>query len=483
MFDKLLASVPYNPSMVHQLAFYGKRMREESSVRRAGVIMLVLAFLIQFFAVISPPQPTVADSTNDLINGGITSAADAQKQCDDNVQHYRDIMYYYGINCVDLGHAAVITLKSTDTQAVAGHVDKLYSMGHLSYGATNPTTTKPTGEIRINPPGAIVYARYLDSFDTGPSSSYQALKFQAGKTGKTWYVLFNCGNLAIFGVPVPYAPPAPPAVPKPVAPAPTPPAPVSHPTPTPTTTPTPTPTPTPAPKPVCPNDSSILLSDTKNCFCVYNNTITAKDSACKPCSASVSSQDTLACLTLYKKAANVTANIADANNTTATAGDVITYTLYAKNNGKASIKQFVFEENISDTLDYATLTNAYGGTADANNLVTWPAVDIKPGATASQQITVTIQNPIAATPVSSSDGGHFDLTMTNVYGNAVNIHLPAPLVKAVEIQTTKLVNTGPGTSLFIGSLIVILAGYFYSRSRLLATESVIAVQENTSGGL
>ena len=80
MFEKLLAAVPYNPSMVHQLSFYSKRMREESSVRRAGLILLVLAFLIQFFAVISPPQPTVADSTNDLINGGVSSAADAGRR-------------------------------------------------------------------------------------------------------------------------------------------------------------------------------------------------------------------------------------------------------------------------------------------------------------------------------------------------------------------------------------------------------------------
>jgi uncharacterized repeat protein (TIGR01451 family) len=486
MFDKLLATIPYNPSMVHQLAFYGKRMHEESSVRRAGLLLLVMAFMIQFFAVIAPPQSTVADSNNDLLSGGFKTAAEAEQDCKDNIRHYSDIVHYYGINCADLGHAAVVTLQSTETQNVGGHIEKLYSMGHLSYGATNANTHKPTGEIRVPAPGAIDYVRYLDSFDTGSSSSYQALKFTAGESGKTFYVLFVCGNLVSFGVPQPYVPPPTPkpVVPAPVTPKPVTPAPV---TPTPTTptpvTPTPVvPTPiTPAPKPVCTLDSGILQSDSRCVVCEYNATIIKSDSDCKPCTASVSSQDTLACLTLYKKAANITAGLADANNSTAAAGDVITYTLYAQNNGKATIKQFRFQENLSDTLDYASLTDAHGGSIDTSDLVSWPEVDIKPGATASQQVTVTVKSPIVATPVSASDPGHFDLVMTNVYGNAVNIKLPAPTIKAVEVATTKLVNTGPGTSLFIAASIMILAGYFYSRSRLLATESSIAVQENTGG--
>ena len=87
------------------------------------------------------------------------------------------------------------------------------------------------------------------------------------------------------------------------------------------------------------------------------------------------------------------------------------------------------------------------------------------------------------TPTSTSDAGHFDLIMTNVFGNAVNIFLPASPAKTVEITTTRLVNTGPGTGLFVAASLVIVAGYFYSRSRLLATESTIAVRDNTSGGL
>jgi uncharacterized repeat protein (TIGR01451 family) len=478
MFDKLLATLPYNPSMVHQLAFYGRRMREESTVRRAGLILLVLSFLIQFFAVISPPQATLADSPNDLVNGGVKSAAQAEQNCKDNTRHYGDIMHYYGITCAEIGGSDVITLKSTQTEIVAGHVYKLYSMGHISHGAVNANTQKPTGEIQVATPGSATYVRYLDSFDTGSSSSYTALHFRSVATKKQYFILFNCGNLVTFGVPTPFTPPTPTPAPKPT------PVPTSTPTPKPTPAPTPTPTPTTVPTPpVCVYDSSLLASSSKCVVCQYNGSIIATDTDCKPCTSLTSSEDLLACVSTRKTVGNDTTSLANADGSTAQAGDVLTYTLYAQNNGKKTVNNFVFTDNISDTLDYADVSDLHGGVIDASSVVSWTGVDIKAGETVTKQITVKVKNPIPSTPVSASDAGHFDLLMTNVFHNAVNVKLPAPVAKTVEITATKLVNTGPGTGLFIAASLVIVAGYFYSRSRLLAVESSIAVQENTSGGL
>ena len=483
MFEKLLAAVPYNPSMVHQLSCYSKRMREESSVRRAGLILLVLAFLIQFFAVISPPQPTVADSTNDLINGGVSSAADAGRNCSSNVQHYKVILANYGVTCAEVAAAATVSLKSTD----AGN--NYYSMGRLPYGATNARTGKVTGETPVAILGVgTLYVRHLSSFDTGPSSTYSALKI--ANTHGTFYLLYNCGNLVTAGIPrpivIPKAPipqpapkPAPAPVPKPApapapkpAPAPVPapkPAPTPAPKPVPVTVPTPAPAPTPAPKPqpVCQYDSNLLQSDAN----------------CKPCDKAVGSANAAACIVVSKTAVNQTHGFIDPNHYDAVAGDIVVYTLTAKNDGKATVKQYVFNEQLSDTLDYADVTDAHGGTLARDNTMGWAAADIKPGASATQQITVKIKDPLPMTPTSTSDAGHFDLIMTNVFGNAVNIFLPASPVKTVEITTTRLVNTGPGTGLFVAASLVIVAGYFYSRSRLLATESTIAVRDNTSGGL
>jgi uncharacterized repeat protein (TIGR01451 family) len=183
---------------------------------------------------------------------------------------------------------------------------------------------------------------------------------------------------------------------------------------------------------------------------------------------------------VHKTASNITTGTTDANNTTAHGGDVINYTLFAQNNGKDTVKDYLFTENLSDVLDYADVTDPHGGTMDGNGLLTWPKVDIKAGETATVQITVKIKDPVPQTPVSASDPTRFDLIMTNVYGNTININLPGSTGKTVEAVGTTLPNTGPGANMLIGSVIVIVAGYFYARSRLLAKESRLALQEGTS---
>ena len=178
-----------------------------------------------------------------------------------------------------------------------------------------------------------------------------------------------------------------------------------------------------------------------------------------------------------KTATNLTQNIADANNTTSQPGDVILYTLNAQNNGKATVKQFTFQENLSDVLVYANITDLHGGSIDSNNLVTWPAVDIAPGATASEQVTVSVKNPVPQTPADPGDPNEFDLIMTNVYGNTINIHVPGSPAKTIETTAATLPNTGPGSGLFIAAIVVMVGGYFYGRARLLAKESTLAIRQ------
>ncbi|MEO8105556.1 MAG: hypothetical protein ABI602_04460 [Candidatus Saccharibacteria bacterium] len=521
MFEKLITALPYNPNLLHQLAFYGKRMRQEQSVRRVGLLFIVLAFFIQFFAVISPPQPTVASSTNDILNGGFSSKAEAVSACHANTQNYSKILAYYGISCTDVANASTTTLTSTAQN------NTLFSMGRLPYGARNASSGKVTSETPVQISGVgTVYLRHLSSFDTGPSSSYQALQGVNSTTHKTFYLLYNCGNLVFIGVQGPpircqydssilasdakcvkpclynSSIPASSAqcfVPCPIAGK-------SN-----------IPQSSPQCVATCPYNNK-LPANSPNCFkpCQYNPAIPSSNTACvppcqynpaipssspacvtpcqynpslsntspdcKPCDKSVSSADTLACVIVSKSASNTTTGTKDANNTMAHAGDTLVYTLYAKNNGKATVKAFVFQENLSDVLDYADVVDLQGGNENTENVVTWSAVDINAGATVSKTLTVRVKTPVPQTPVSSSDGGHFDLTMTNVYGNTVNITLPADVTKTVETAAAVLPNTGPGTSLFGAAAIVVLAGYFFSRARLLATETSIVVQDNNSGG-
>lgn len=450
MFEKLLAVLPYNPGLASQVAFYGRRMREEASIRRIGMIFIVLAFMVQFFAVLSPPKPAAAASTNDLVYGGISNAQEAANKCNANIRGYGKIMEYYGIPCSDIANA------QDDHIYAHGQNNQFFSLGNNAYGKPGETA------VAINP-GNPVFWRYLWSW---PYGSQPIHVLRLNEHGQTFFIMFDCGNLVSIGIPSQYTPQTGLGNAQPL-PSPnigiSPNQPVSKPAPTPPPTPTPPATPPPPPTP-----------------CQYDSSITADNTSCKPCQESTNGQDTAACVIIHKSATNITQGVADANNTTAQPGDVITYTLYAKNNGKATVKDYVFQENLSDVLDYAGITNLHGGIIDnTTGIVVWTASDIKAGATATQQITVTVKNPVPATPVGQSDPARFDLNMNNVYGNAINIKLPGSPQKTVEAAAATLPNTGPGTSLFIGSIIVIIGGYFYGRSRLLAKESNLALQEST----
>lgn len=449
MFEKLLAVLPYNPGLAHQVAFYSRRMREEATIRRTGLIFLVLAFFIQFFAVLSPPKTTLAASGNDMVYGGISSAHDAAVACHNNTRGYGAVMDYYGIPCGDILGAPVTYIHAHDFN------NNLFSMGNNPYGKPGETGVNINANNRV-------FWRYLWGWPYGN----QAIKvLKLNEHGQTFFIMFDCGNLVSIGIPQKYTPPAPPVALGGARPVSTPkPQPKAQATPTPTPPP-PTPTPpTPTPPTPCPYDSSI----------------TADNTSCKPCTESTNSQDTESCVTIHKTASNIVAGIADANNTTANAGDIINYTLYAHNNGKATVNNYKFQENLDDVLVYADITDLHGGAMNDAHIVTWPTVDIAAGKTVTVQITVKVKNPVPQTAVTPNDANHFDLIMTNVYGNTVNIHLPGSPAKTVETATGTLPNTGPGTTLFIGAVVVIAAGYFYGRARLLAQESHLALKENAA---
>ncbi len=476
MFEKLLSVLPYSPGLVHQMAFYGRRMHEEASIRRTGLVFIVLAFMIQFFAVLSPPQSSVASSSNDMLTGGFSSAAEAKKLCLSGTKHYGTIMHYFGITCKDIGNADDLTIHTG--------AQNYYSMGWNPVGPTY--NGHQTNDTPFNIPGAgTLYARKMDIWNV---PAWHVLRVR-NSDDRVFYIMFDCGNLVSVGLPAkpakPVTPPpeeTPPPTPTPATPTPpTPPATPPPATPPPATPPPATPPPA-TPPAVCQYNSS-LPADSPLCFqpCQYNALLPATDINCKPCDKSVSPSDTVACISVHKTASNVTTGATDANNTTANPGDVITYTIYAANSGKSAVKNFVFQENLNDVLDYADITDLHGGSLNTDGTAIWPAEDIGANQTASHQITVKVKNPIPQTPASSSDPAHFDLTMTNVYGNSINIKVPASPAKAVEVATTtQLPNTGPGTTLFVAAIIVFIAGYFYSRANLLARESQLAIKEGVS---
>lgn len=551
MLNKFLANLPFNPSLVNQLAFYGKRLRAESSIRRIGFAFVGLALVVQIFAVISPPQSSLAASSNDLINGGFTSAAEAASDCTNNVQTYATILANYGITCAKVAAAPTITIHSTDFNR------QLFSMGSTPYPLPGETTVVIPGTQYTN-----YYARYLWGWDTGPPSTYQALNVTS-TGGQTFLLLYNCGNLTSVGLPVPVQKPPSLSINKttlagyPIAGSTVAPGTtlgwriffnnsggtaqnviISDPSPANTTftwagsgaattygynSSTRTTTwqwssiPAGASgyytdleasiNPGVPNGTQIcniagIASSqtpviTSNSVCVtvqskapppvVTPTTTTPPVVTPPtppanCSTNLSSENPLACVSVHKTADNLTQGLPDAQTKPAQAGDTILYTLFAQNTGQGTVKNYVFTEDLSDVLDYSTVNNLYGGTMNQLDQVTWPAVDIKAGATASVQVSVNVDNPIPQTPPSSSNPEGFNHIMTNVYGNTININLPTPLPQATIQATNNLVNTGPGSSLLIAGGVTVVVGYFFARARLLAKETDIVRRDAVIAG-
>lgn len=460
MFKKLISNLPFNPSLIGQVSFYSKRIHNEAKLRSLGFMLLVLALIIQLFAVVTPPQSTLAVSDNDLLRGGFSSKIQAVNDCNNNTQGYKVILEYFGINCADVNNTTVNpNLRSTDYNR------QLYSMGRNAYGKA--------GETPVLIKGSTFYMRYLWSWDKSSPSSYQAL---VGKTSKglTFMLLFNCGNLVIIGAPKP-----------------------------------------PLPIDVCSNLPGIQ-TDKKQCdvcaglagiqttlqqcdvcknvggiqtkledcdVCPNIAGIQLDKAQCIPCKEAQTNVDNLACVDKSKGAENLTQHIPNADGTTAKAGDTIVYTLRATNIGKSTVKSFIMEEDLTDVLEYATVSDAHGGTFNPNTKsVSWPALDLAPNQTTQNQITIQVKQSIPKTPQSTSNPGSFDLVMTNVYGNAINIKLPKSIAKTTETVSKTLPNTGPGSSATMAFILTSVVGYFFARSRLLAKELDIIKEDFVSSG-
>ncbi|PID32528.1 hypothetical protein CR970_00135 [Candidatus Saccharibacteria bacterium] len=237
---------------------------------------------------------------------------------------------------------------------------------------------------------------------------------------------------------------------------------------------------------VCPDVPGTQSSSSECDVCPKVPGTQTDPSQCKPCDGASDNDDVTACLVLSKNVKNATQNIANAHNTTAQPGDLLEYRLDIKNTGQVAVQDYFINENISDVLDYADVTQYNGSTKNDENIITWPAVTIEPGDTVSKTFIVQVKQQLPATPASSSDPGHYDMKMTNVYGNSVTINLPPPTpVKAIEVATVQeLPNTGPSASIATAFVVTVIAGYFFARSRLMAKElDIVRADFAGTGGI
>lgn len=183
MFNKLLSNLPFNPSLIHQVAFYSKRLRKEASVRRIGFVFVSLTMVLQVFAAMAPAQAgnNCDPARNDIIHCGFSTKEQAVKHCRNNDQQFGTLLDYYKVSCDKLASAETqtTTINATD------HNRNLMSVGRNAYGKA--------GEYAINVPNIAkpLYWRYMWSWG---NISAKVLKTTTND-GQMIMVMYDCGNL------------------------------------------------------------------------------------------------------------------------------------------------------------------------------------------------------------------------------------------------------------------------------------------------
>lgn len=190
MFKKIVSNISFSPALVGQLGFYAKRLRQEESVRRTGLIFTALALVVQSFAVFSPVEPVNAASNNDFIRGGIstksmTPITDFLSYYDKNSNGIKDFYDKMGITRSEILSMKNTTLSSTDKSLISwGRKHKFSaSQGEREY------------KIQLSSGGETsFFARPLWRFDSSNrGSTYSALQGYSKKFG--WFaILKNCAN-------------------------------------------------------------------------------------------------------------------------------------------------------------------------------------------------------------------------------------------------------------------------------------------------
>lgn len=520
MFRKLVSNLPFSPALVGQLGFYARRLRKEEMTRRIGLFMTVLALIVQSFTVFVPSTSANGSDGNDMCPGISRDVAGVKKikNCyEDNTRHFRDIMNYFGISKTELWKA----LDNDGAWRYTTTYKNWYTFGHDSRSSDVKDYSS-----------AIAGSLYARKWKNTIQTRQYGWK---GKSGETEFIILaDCGNLALKRLLKPSAACVSLTASKreivagevvtltakattddgaeiaqyefsqtgPVA----------------------------AQKTVKTDEETATWQSTLSKVGTYKFTVSIdttnnkdnitaktcteevvvkeKQTPTQPCpipgkenlkkddpncAADCTTNPNMAgCspdIEVNKTAVNRVQNNTDATKQKANGGDIIIYTITAKNRGKAS-GTVTLEDNLTDTLEYATLTDNGGGSFNTvTKVLSWGDASLKPDASTSRTFIVTVNNPVPAMAQNQGTPTSYDCVMSNVIRKdgegALNIPVTCPVAKQIIEQTVvkQLPSTGPGENmLFAGALLTVVT-FFWARSKQLGKEVRLVRKDFSAGTL
>lgn len=188
MFRKLISHVPFSPSLISELGFYAKRLKKEESTRRIGLILTVLALIVQSFVAFAPPESANAANAGDLVHGGFKDRNAMLNACKNDTQGFRKLLDHAHITCDQLAKAKQGEIHSR----VKGK-----DAGWLSWNRTSRLGLQK-GETMMTVGSQKIYVRPLAAFDvkntTGNGSYYKAF-VGTNSQGKEFAIMMACANI------------------------------------------------------------------------------------------------------------------------------------------------------------------------------------------------------------------------------------------------------------------------------------------------
>jgi hypothetical protein len=195
MINRIISSLPFNPSLVEELSFYSKRLRNEQSIRRLGLIMVILSLLVQGFAAAIPTEKSLAQSNNHIING-VKTKQDILRAWDSPGSDIPAIYGKFGITRKDIAN-----LPNRPNAKIKSNASNFWSIGRQPLtGYSDVEQRYKNQDIAIKTDGPTVFLRPLRAWDTNvPYSTYEAFRGRNSTTGETFWILTDCGNYAQNG--------------------------------------------------------------------------------------------------------------------------------------------------------------------------------------------------------------------------------------------------------------------------------------------
>ena len=537
MFRKLVSNLSLSPAIVGQLSFYAKRLRKEEATRRLGLIFTALALVVQSFTLLAPPESANAADPSDMIYGGISNGSQLMAHYDANTNNIRDLYSTIGITRAELQQATtrLETRRSTEStyswgmtphfsaaqgegvysvkaaqggmrnfyyrphhlwgnftyRAFVGHSAKfgwfaiMLNCGNLITQTVPPAPVCPPGQVGTypncsTPPSVIKPTPVASCSGLAINKNDTTYQFTAAASAQhgatiTGYVfqVYRDGKLA-------------------------------------KTLESSTPTVSYSEK--TPGSYRVVLTvktslgdrTSEACAktfviaaparCPVNPTLLKDDARCQPCPGNstlwLEDKTCAAKFVQTKSGHNLTQNSAETTTVTAKAHDRITYKLSVTNKG-LNAEKFTFSDNLSDVLQYATVVDAGGGTLakDTNQsastdatILSWPAVEIKPGESQERQFTVQLKDQIPSMGTGTSNATSYDCRIDNTFGNTLSTKVDCPAEKrVVEQVVTELPHTGSSENIIFAGIVLAVVVFFYARSRQLSTE-IRLVRRNFNAG-